>query len=251
MDLEIENKTIIITGGAQGIGKAIAESFLKEKANVVILDKNKEKLCKTVQDLKLESGRISGYSCDVTDEKQVKENVQKIYEKFSGINYLINNAGISAPAPIQDITLESWKEVIEVNLTGVFLVSKYVFSKMMEQNSGVIINISSFAGKRGTLFGDNTSYSASKAGILGFSKALALEGARYGIRVIGVCPGIVKTDLLKAISEEKRNKLASYVPLKRLAYPEEIAEVITFLCSDKSSYVTGEIMDINGGLYMD
>lgn len=140
---------------------------------------------------------------------------------------------------------------MDINLNAAFFASRAAFTQMKARGGGVIINIGSFAGKRGTLFGNNASYATSKAGIIGLTKALVLEGAKVGVRVAAVCPGVVETDMLKAHSEEARKKLAAMIPLGRFATPREIANVVVFLCSPAASHITGVALDVNGGLYLD
>lgn len=251
MNLELENKTVLVTGAAQGIGREIAAAFYQEGARVVLLDLNGSKLKAACAELDTGEERVLGLECDVTKEPDVVRCIEKVFESYGTVDVVVNNAGIGIPAPIQEMTLESWEKVFSVNMTGVFLLSKHAFARMMEQKSGVILSIGSFAGKRGTLYGDNTSYSASKAGVIGFSKALAIEGARHGIRVLSVCPGVVDTEILQVHSPERRAAMASMIPVNRMAKPREIADVIVFLCSARAGYITGEITDVNGGLYMD
>jgi 3-oxoacyl-[acyl-carrier protein] reductase len=251
MELNMKNRVAVVTGAAQGIGKEIAGVFCKEGCKVALLDVNEEKLAETCKELQASGVEVYGAVCDITDEGSVSSTVSSIVDRFGTIDFVVNNAGITGPAPIHELSYESWRKVMDVNLNGAFLVSKYVFPVMMKARYGSIVNIGSFAGKRGTLFGDNTSYSTSKAGIIGFSKALAMEGARYGIRVNAVCPGIVETDMLKAHPPERRAELANYVMLKRLAQPKEIADVVVFLCSERASHITAEALDVNGGLYID
>ena len=255
MNLGIENKTAIVTGAARGIGKAISYSFLKEGANVALLDSDAKELEKTVKafnnKFNQDNQQIYPIVCDITIEKEVKKAFQQLFKKTKNISFLVNNAGISAPSPIEDTTLISWNQVLSVNLTGAFLTSKHAFLPMKKSKGGMIVNIGSFAGKRGTLFGNNASYSVSKAGIIALTKSLMLEGAPHKIRTAAVCPGIVSTDMIKAHNEETRKKLASMVPLGKLATPAEIADVVVFLCSKQASHITGEVMDVNGGLYID
>ncbi len=255
MDLQIAGKSAVITGAAQGIGRAIAECFLQEGAHVSLLDINPERLTKTVAELSstysaTDSADINHYECDVTNESAVEQTLKTINQRH-GINFLINNAGVSDPAPIEKTTLASWQQVNAVNLNAPFITSKHCFGYMKQQKGGVILNIASFAGKRGTLFGNNISYASSKAGIIGLTKALVPEAATVGIRVVAVCPGIVETDMLKKHSAEARHNLAQLVPLRRLAQPHEIAKTVVYLCSPCAAYIMGEVLDINGGLYLD
>lgn len=252
MNLHLNNKTVIVTGGAQGIGKEIARCFGKEEANVVIADIKQEVLDNTCRELIDDGINAVGYICDVSKEEQVADVFKKASSKFGGIDIVVNNAGLGGwEAPIQEATAEAWNKVFAVNMLGVFLFSKYAFKYMIPKGGGVILSIGSFAGKMGTLFGNNIAYSASKAGVIGFTRALSCEGVRHNIRIVCVCPGVVNTDILKFHPKEKRDKLNSMVPMGHMAEPNEIAQVVTFLCSDRASHVTGEVVDVNGGLFTD
>ncbi len=171
-------------------------------------------------------------------------------EAFGRIDVLVNNAGISEPAPIAATTPDSWRKVMAVNLDAVYLLSRAAMPALAETR-GSIVSLASFAGKRGTLFGDNTSYSTSKAGVIGFTRSLAIEAARVGVRVNAVAPGPVATDLVKALTPDQLARVTGFVPLGRMAEPAEIADLILFLASPRASYITGEVVNVNGGLYMD
>ena len=253
MDLHVNDKSAIITGAAQGIGKEIAAVFLEEGCNVALVDIKAPELTAAASELqKLHPARrVDSFQCNITDEAAVQETFQEIGDKH-GIDYLVNNAGISEPAPIGEMSAESWRRVLDVNLNAAFLTTRAAFPYMKQSTRGpAMITIGSFAGKRGTLFGNNVSYAASKAGIIGLTKALVPEAAAAGIRVASICPGIVQTDMVLAHPEEKRRELAGYVPLGVLATPREIAAVVVFLCSQAASHIMGAILDVNGGLYLD
>jgi 3-oxoacyl-[acyl-carrier protein] reductase len=251
MDLGLTGKVALITGSGRGIGRAIALKLADEGASIAVNDIIADTAESTVLDIRGRGGRAESFVADVSDFSEVEHMVDRIEDSFHRLDILINNAGISIPAAIQAMSLDQWNKVIEVNLHGVFLCSKAVFPLMVEQGWGRIITLASFAGKRGTLFGDNTSYSTSKSAVMGFTVSLAYEAAKHNITVNAVAPGIVKTDLLLALPEEKQLELADYPLLKRLASPEEIAHVVAFLASDLASYITGEVIDVNGGLYLD
>jgi 3-oxoacyl-[acyl-carrier protein] reductase len=252
MDLNLQQRVALITGAGQGIGRAIALTLAQEGATIAVNDINPETAQRTVEEIRDLGQRAEPFVVDITDFGRVEAMVGQIEQSFGRLDILVNNAGISRPAPIQEMSLEQWRAVIDLNLNAVFYCTKAVFPIMIRQNYGRILSIASFAGKRGTLFGDNVSYSASKTAVMGFTSALATEAARYNITVNAVAPGIVETDLLKSgHPPERRKQLAGYTLLKRLAAPEEIARVITFLASDAAAYITGETVDVNGGLYLD
>lgn len=252
MDLGLSKKVAIVTGGSRGIGKEIAALLAAEGAKVAVVGVNQDNLDKTCEELREKGFSVLGQKCDVSKENEVAATFDKVKREFGSIDIVVNNAGLGGwAAPIQDATVESWNKVFDVNLLGVFLCSKYAFHYMIQQNGGVVLSIGSFAGKRGTLFGDNIAYSTSKAGVIGFTKALSIEGCRHNIRTVCVCPGVVNTDILKFHSEEKRAMLNSMVPIGHMAEPIEIARVVTFLCSDMAAHITGEVVDVNGGIFTD
>ncbi|MBN1315031.1 MAG: SDR family oxidoreductase [Anaerolineales bacterium] len=252
MELGLKGKVALVTGSGRGIGKHIALALAKEGVSIAVNDVNAANASSTTNEITNLDIESKPYCVDITHYPAVIKMVEDIVEDFGRLDILINNAGISIPAPIQETTIEQWKQVIDVNLNGVFYCSKAVFPFMQNANSGRIVNIASFAGKRGTLFGNNISYATTKAAVMGLTVSLAIEAARYGITVNAIAPGVVETDLLKSVhSKEKRQEIAAYTLLKRLASPDEIATLAIFLVSDASAYMTGEIVDINGGLLLD
>ena len=241
------NKTVLITGSTRGIGKALALSFAKIGYSVILnsttKNLNSQNTLKQVQSLSKNSGI---YYFDVSNRKDLKENCRQIFSKYKTIDVLINNAGIVRDKTFLKMTYNDWNKVIKVNLTGVFNITKEVLPIMAQQKWGRIVSISSVVALSGN-FGQ-TNYSATKAGIIGFTKSLAKEVARYNITVNAVCPGFVETDMLKDIPQSYLNKILEKIPMRRLAKPSEIAELVLFLASDKCSYITGEYISINGGL---
>ena len=243
-----ENKVALITGAASGIGFAIAKSFCKEGASVVINDINDaagEKAARTLKELGCNAIYIRA---DVSKNTDVKHMFEFIAERFGKLDILVNNAGISLIKPLTELDESEWDKVINVNLKSVFLCSKHAIPLM--RNGGVIINISSVLGLVGSR--GESAYCASKGGVIALTKALALELADKGIRVVAVCPGSVKTEMLKKVIESKGKDtvlefIKSNIPLKRPAEPEEIANVVLFLASDAASYVTGSVIVVDGG----
>jgi NAD(P)-dependent dehydrogenase (short-subunit alcohol dehydrogenase family) len=245
------SRVAIVTGAARGIGSAIVESLAASGARCVIAD-----IDETAATAAAEGVRATGATCiaataDVSEEPQVEALLEQVTSEFGPVEILVNNAGISLPSPIEETPLEDWERVMAVNLRAAYLCAKHTFPKMKQAGWGRIVNVASFAGKRATLFGNNGSYSASKAGVIGLTRALAIEGAPHGVTVNGVAPGIVETTLLSALTVDQRERLTSMVPLGRLARPAEVAALVRYLVSDEAAYVTGEVVNINGGLYMD
>jgi len=247
--MEIKNKVALITGSSRGIGKAIALRLAKEGANIAInYLKNKEKAEKVAMEARKYGVEAKIYQADVSKYQQVEEMVRKIVEDFNTIHILVDNAGIIPQHySIFDIPLEEWEEILTVNLTGVFNCTKAVAPIMIKNGGGKIINISSVAGKMGGTVGPH--YAASKAGIIGMTFSLAQELLKYNITVNAIAPGPIETEMVQSISEERRKIILSRVPMGRFGKPEEVAEAVIFLI--KCDYVTGEVIDINGGYYMD
>jgi len=250
-------KTVLITGGSRGIGKSIAEKFAKKNYNVVIVSKSIENLEKTKKEFLEKSLNLDVYSCDVTDIKQVKEVVSNVYNKFSSIDILVNSAGVSFINLLEDDDYSKWHKQIDTNLTGTFYFSKEVFKKMKNNSSGRIINISSVYGLIGGI--GYSAYCASKHGVIGLTKALALEMAPYKITVNAICPAWVETDMFEndmnemseiykiendiLISDEKMA-----IPLQSFISVEEISDLVIYLSSDSAKNITGQALNISGGL---
>lgn len=244
---------VIVTGSGskRGIGKATAVSFAKCGATVIVADIFKEGIINTVKEIKSLGGKAMGIELDVTQEESVKAMVTKVLECYGHIDVLVNNAGISQKQMVCEMSLKEMQRVFDVNMFGLFLCTKAVLNSMKKQKFGRIINVSSAAGKRGGGFFGGAHYSASKAAILGFSKNLAREVAMDGITVNCVAPGLINTDIWKALSKEEADKIVDTIPMKRPGEPEEVASAILFLASREAAFITGEDIDINGGSHMD
>ena len=237
------NKVALITGANGGIGSAIALKLGMNGFKVILnYHANRDKIEEIVNTLGDED--TLAIKADITNVKEVNEMINKALEKFGEIDVLINNAGITRDKTFVKMTLEQWDEVINVNLNGVFNVTKAVIKTMVEQRSGTIINISSIVGESGN-FGQ-TNYSASKSALIGFTKSLAKEVTSKGITVNAIAPGFVDTDMTKKIPENIKEKILEQIPMKRFAAPEEIADVVLFLCD--ATYITGTVIDVNGGM---
>jgi 3-oxoacyl-[acyl-carrier protein] reductase len=248
--MKLKDRVAIVTGGARGIGRAIALSFVQEGAKVALVDVDKEKLEVLKNENKKEKGKIIAIPCDITKSGDVKEMVDQVRKGFGRIDILVNNAGIIRRGTIETVTEEDWDRVIEVNLKGTFNCCKAVAGIMKQQGYGKIINVSSIAGK----MGDITSapgYGPSKAGIDALTKTLARQLAQYGINVNGVAPHAIETEMSAQWSDERRKEIIASIPLGRLGKPEDVANAVVFLASDEASFITGEILDVNGGALMD
>lgn len=248
--MELEGKVAIITGAAGGIGSATARLFSKEGAVLVLVDINQPRLDTLVSKFAKRGTKTSAFAIDVSREEDVRDVVRSTLKKFHKIDILVNNAGICTMKPILDIDVGEWDRILAVNLRSVFLFSREVFRNMKERRSGKIINIGSAAGKIGGVAA-GAHYSASKAGVMCFTKSLALQAAPYTINVNSVCPGPTKTEMTDAWDETTNVTFAAQIPFKTYARPEDIAEAILFLASERARYITGEILDVNGGLVMD
>jgi NAD(P)-dependent dehydrogenase (short-subunit alcohol dehydrogenase family) len=244
--LGFEGKVVLITGAAKGIGKTTALAFSEQNAKVVLVDVLEEEL-KEVHEIIQKAGReVLSIQGDVSDNSQVQDAVKKTIKVFGKIDVLVNNAGIDVgSAPILNVTKEMWDKSLQVNLKSVFYFCKSVVPVMLENGKGSIVNVASIAGKEPN---ENMApYAVSKAGMICFSRVLAKEVAKDGIRVNCVAPGLTKTDLLVNLSPEQFDRLLKKIPMGRVGYPEEVADLILFLSSEKSSFITGQCFNIAGG----
>ena len=246
--MRLLNKIAIITGAANGIGYATAQKFLAEGASVVVADLDLNSVSQAVDALRAvqSHGEVMGLNIDVTVRPQVDALVAKVMEHFGRIDVLINNAGITKDARLVKMTEDQFDKVIEVNLKGVFQCAQAVASIMIAQGSGVILNASSVVGLYGNYGQSN--YAASKFGVIGFVKTWSRELGPKGVRCNAVCPGFVETHILDTIPPDVLAQMRERVPLKRLAKPEEIANVYAFLASDEASYINGAAIEVSGGM---
>jgi len=244
---EFLDKVAIVTGAGQGMGKAVATRLAQSGSKIVVFDINQEQANSAVNslnELKCESLVVTG---DVTQKKDVDGAVSAAIDEFGKIDILINNAGVLRPTAVIDIDEKEWDWVVSVNLKGTFLFSQAVLHVMRKNNWGRIVNFSSTAGKNISTVG-GAHYTSAKAGILGFTRHLAKEEAGYGITVNSVCPGLIDTEMVRnTIDPVKTQQYADSFPINRLGKPEEVAELVAFLCSNRASYITGASLDINGG----
>ena len=243
----LKGKVAIVTGGSRGIGSTIAIELAKKGANVVINYNSSKELAETVVN---EIGQLGGnaFMCkaNVGDLAEVKYLVDETINQYGKVDILVNNAGITRDRTFRKLTPEEWYEVINVNLNSIYHTTTAVIDKMLEQKFGRIINISSIIGQAGG-FGQ-TNYSASKSGVIGFTKSLALETAKNGVTVNAICPGYIETAMSGDIPDQVLDQIISKIPMKRLGATTEVAEAVVFLAN--SSYITGQCINVNGGIYM-
>jgi len=237
--MKLKDKVAVVTGGSRGLGQAMAELFVKEGAKVIAVD---------MGDMAYENEHVEYYNLNVTDAQGCKEFYDYAIEKYGKIDILINNAGITRDALTRKMTDEQWDVVIDVNLKGVFNLTRYFGPHMQANQSGSIINISSVVGVFGNI--GQANYAATKAGLLGLTKTWAKEFALKGgnVRVNAIAPGYTMTDILKTVPQDLLDKFASMTMLNRLGQPDEIATVALFLASDDASYITGQTISVDGGM---
>ena len=246
--MELQNKVALITGGAQGIGKTISEELVQNGAHVVLGDVNLEGAQATAEAINNNGGSASAVKIDVSNPAEVKQVFDSILKDKKPIDIMINNAGITRDGLMVRMKEADWDRVLNINLKGTFLCSQQAAKQMMKQKSGAIVNIASIVGVMGN-FGQ-ANYSASKAGVIGLTKTLAREVASRGIRVNAVAPGFIDTEMTQVLDESVRQKLIEQIPLAKLGLPEDVARCVAFLVSDRSSYITGQVINVNGGMLM-
>ena len=252
MDLNLKDKVVLVTGGSRGIGTAICLAFAAEGANVVVnYNTNGDKAEDVAKQIKDKYGTDAiAVGANVAKESDVIDMFAKIEEKFSRVDILINNAAVCPVAPVKDMSLETWQEAMDVNLNGTFLCSREFVKQLLDKDiKGRIVNIVSQAAFRGSVSGKSP-YDASKGGIVSFTIALAREMAPHGVGVNAVSPGLVLTDMVAELVNKDREKYLNRVPLHRIAEPQEIADVVLFMASERSSYMTGATVDVTGGMLM-
>ncbi len=248
MSKRLDGQTAIVTGAGRGIGHAIAKDLAKTGANVVI---NYVTSADAAHELAEEITQLGPKAlvvqADVTDYEQVSEMIKQTMQTFGQVDILVNNAGITRDKTLKNMTKDNWDEVIHVNLDSLFNCTKQVLPFMLERRSGKIVNISSFVAQGGNVGQSN--YAATKAGIIGFTKSIALEVSRYGITVNAVCPGFTETDMLSAVPENIRERILEKIPMCRFGKPEEIASCVRYIVTE-GDYMTAQAISINGGVYI-
>lgn len=244
--LRFKDKVVLVTGSTRGIGRQIATSFAHEGAQVIILGRNQE-LAHQVRDEIVGQGlKADSFACDVTSLENVQEIINKILDKYRGIDILINNAGITKDNLLLRMSESDWDDVINVNLKGVFNCTKVVAKVMLKARAGKIINISSIIGITGNI--GQANYAASKAGMIGFTKSVAQEFASRGITANAVAPGYIETDMTAQLKSSAQEELLKMIPLGRFGQPEDVAQTCLFLASDAANYITGQTIVVDGGM---
>lgn len=244
----LEGKVVLVTGGAQGIGKDIIMKSLSQGASIHYCDLAEGPFKSEMDNAAKGSATVTFHPANITDEKQVKELIQNITAAGS-LDVVVNNAGITRDGMVFRMPLDQWESVLKVNLTGAFLVSREASAFMaLKQKSGSIINMASVVGQMGNA--GQTNYSASKAGLIGFTKSLAKETAKRNVRVNAVAPGFIETAMTAKLSDEVRAEYVKAIPLGRMGQPEDIANTVLYLSCDLSSYITGQVIRVDGGLVM-
>ena len=245
----IVNKNAIVTGGTRGIGKEIAKTLAKNGANIAInYRKYSEEVENLVEELKALGVKALAIKCDISNEDEVNNFIKEVKENFGSIDILVNNAGITKDGLLLRMSEKDFNDVIDVNLKGTFNMTKAVSSIMVKQRVGKIINISSVVGVAGNA--GQCNYAASKAGVIGFSKSIARELASRNINVNVIAPGYINTDMTKVLPDKVKEEVLKTIPMKKIGEPDEIANLVLFLSSDLSNYITGQVINVDGGMVM-
>jgi len=242
--INFKNKKILVTGASGGIGREIVKKFISLEGTVVATGTNLERL----DLLKKDFPNVNVIKFDISEHSKIEEFIDNVFTQLSGLDILINNAGTNMDNLSLRMKDEEWQKVIDINLTSTFLLSKYAIKKMLKNKYGRIVNISSVVGHTGNL--GQANYSASKAGIIGMTKSLAIEYAKKNITLNCVSPGFIQSKMTDNINESVKATLTSRIPMSRLGNAEDVANSVAFLSSDQASYVTGETIHVNGGMYM-
>ena len=245
--MSLKDKIALVTGGTRGIGREIALSLAKEGANIAITyTSNKDAALKVLEEIKEEGVNAIAVKANVVNSDEVLSMVKEVEGQLGTIDILVNNAGITKDNLLIRMSEDDWDSVLDVNLKGVFLCTKAVARSMMKKRYGKIINISSVVGANGNAGQGN--YSASKAGVIGFTKSMAKELAARGVRVNAIAPGFIQTDMTDVLKEEIKDEMVKNIPLNSFGQPKDIANLVVFLASEKSDYITGQVIKVDGGM---
>ena len=246
--MDFTGKKALVTGSGGGIGKSIALLLADMGADIVVNDVSIENAQQTADEIISKGQKAIVSNANVINDTQVNEMFESIASEFGRIDILVNNAGITKDSLLMDMQEDQWDQVMDVNLKGVFLCCRYAAKMMSEQQYGKIINISSASGQMGNI--GQVNYAASKGGVISITKTLAKELARYKINVNAVAPGFIRTPMTQTVPEKVEKYIIGAIPLRRMGEPEEIANAVAFLASDNSAYITGQVLSVNGGMYV-
>ncbi len=245
----LKNKKVVITGGSRGIGKTIAKKFaMNGAALAIVATRESEEAKNTVEELKKMGNEVRLYTCDIKNPEQVEAMSEKILTDFGSIDVLVNNAGVTRDNLLPNLSIMDIDNVIDTNLKGTVYVTRSFIRSFVRNKHGNIINMSSVVGLMGNK--GQTNYAASKAGLVGFTKSVAREYGRKNIRCNAIAPGYIETEMTAGLSEDQRKELLKELPLRRLGDPEDVAELALFLAGEGSSYITGEVIKVDGGMYV-
>jgi len=247
-ELSLEGKVALVTGGARGIGREIVLCFAREGADIAICDVNLEEAEATAKEIQKTGRQCLAFKTDVTDSKDVQAAIDKILDKLGKLDILINNAGITRDGLVLRMSEEDWDKVIAVNLKGCFVCTRLAAKVMLKQRFGKIVNLASIIGIMGNT--GQANYAASKAGVIGLTKSVAKELASRGVCVNAIAPGFIKTEMTAKLSEDVQKRMLSVIPLGRFGEPKDVADLALFLSSESSSYITGQVIQIDGGMLM-
>ncbi len=249
MDLGLKNKVALVTGSGRGLGRSIAEKLAEESVNIAITDINQDLANTTAKEIadKFKVKTIA-YQHDVSSDTSTQGVIKSVIDDFGSIDILINNAGITRDMLLMTMKLEDWNLVLNINLTGAYLCTKYASKQMLRQKSGAIINIASVVGLMGNI--GQANYSASKAGLIGLTKTTAKELAKRGITANAIAPGYIESDMTAELSDKANKDMLERIPLQYYGKPEDVANAVLFLVSDKAKYITGQVLNIDGGMIM-
>ncbi|MCK4802995.1 MAG: 3-oxoacyl-ACP reductase FabG [Spirochaetes bacterium] len=247
--MSVEGIVAVVTGAGRGLGKAIVQGFSDKGVIPVVVDINEETAASVCEEIRKQGTDALWIKADVSSCKDLENMVERVVRKYGTVDILVNNAGILHTTAIEDITETEWDRMMAINLKSVFFASQLVLPYMKKKGKGRIINISSLAGRMGG-YANGVGYAASKAGIIGLTMSFARKVAPYNITVNAVAPGTTETEIIEAISEEQKQKLRELIPLGRLGKPKNIADIVTFLASYGADFITGAVIDVNGGMFM-
>jgi|ERR1700676_397523 len=246
--MDLSSRVALVTGASQGIGRACALRLAKNGATVAVAARNQEKLNELVQEINAAGGKSAAFVVDVADEEQVKSAIKSALAQFGKIDILVNNAGITRDQLVMRMKRSDWDSVLNTNLTSAYLCTQQVIGSMLKQRWGRIINITSIFGQMGQA--GQANYAASKAGLIGLTMAIAREVGSRNITCNAVAPGFIETAMTAALAEDFRKEALKMIPLARIGTPEDVASAVAFLASEESSYITGHVLNVNGGMLM-